>query len=47
MNIEVKRTFIKDFSKLPQSVQLQVTDFLRDFENISSIRELSHTKKLI
>lgn len=47
MNIEVKKTFIKDFQKLPKSAQSQIADFLQEFEQAPSIRELSNIKKLV
>lgn len=47
MNIEVKKTFLKDFGRIPKSVQLHVTDFLIDFHTMTDIRDMKNTKKLV
>lgn len=46
MNIEVKKTFLRDFGRLPKSVQSNVTDFLMDFHTVTDIRDMKNTKKL-
>lgn len=47
MKIEVKKTFGKDFSRLPHTVQSQVTDFLVSLSDASNLREITNVKKLV
>lgn len=47
MKIEVKKTFEKDFSRLPHAVQSQVTDFLITLSRANDLREVTNVKKLV
>lgn len=47
MKVEIKRTFEKDFARIPHSVRPKVTEFLLQISGASHIQEIHNTKKLV
>ncbi|MBL7731753.1 MAG: hypothetical protein JNM88_11295 [Chitinophagaceae bacterium] len=46
MNIEIRKSFVKDADKLPAAFQLQLAAIIQEIENTSHPSRLDNCKKL-